>query len=151
MIHGAHTLIYAKDADKARAFFRNLLDVASVDAGHGWLIFALPPGAMGVDPTKGADPERHVRSFICDDVYKTVEELKAKGVEFTKSRGDHGWGIAAMMKVPGAGKSGFISRDIRPRSIFDSPAPFLHTLHPCPESPEPLSSNAPTLSPIPPI
>ena len=43
MISGTHVIVYSKDAEADRAFFRDVLGFKSVDAGHGWLIFALPP------------------------------------------------------------------------------------------------------------
>ena len=43
MINGAHIVLYSKDPEADRAFFRDVLQFPAVDAGHGWLIFALPP------------------------------------------------------------------------------------------------------------
>jgi predicted enzyme related to lactoylglutathione lyase len=106
MINGVHTIIYAQDADKARAFFRDALNFPSVDAGHGWLIFALPPGEVAAHPTEGGESRRHEMYFMCDDVNKTVAELKRKGVEFTSPVTDQGWGLLTTLKIPGGGEIG---------------------------------------------
>ncbi|MBV9002014.1 MAG: hypothetical protein JO304_23355, partial [Solirubrobacterales bacterium] len=81
MITGAHSIVYSSDADGVRAFFRDVLGLPAVDAGHGWLIFALPPAEVAAHPTDG--PGRHELYLMCDDIGATVEELRAKGVEFT--------------------------------------------------------------------
>src|SRR5438552_18849884 len=106
-IAGAHTLLYAEDAEAARAFFRDVLGLLNVDAGDGWLIFALPPGELGIHPVER--PE-HVSGwqelyFMCHDVERTTEELNAKGVEFTKPVSDEGFGLLTRFKVPGAGEA----------------------------------------------
>ena len=51
MINAAHVVIYTRDAGADRAFFRDVLGLGSVDAGGGWLIFALPPTELGIHPT----------------------------------------------------------------------------------------------------
>ena len=79
MINGAHALVYAKNPDKVRAFFRDVLGFDSVDAGEGWLIFALPPSELGVHPAE--DEEYHELHLMCDDLKKTIAELKTKRVK----------------------------------------------------------------------
>ena len=107
MITGVHAMLYAHDADAARAFVRDVLGFSSVDAGHGWLIFALPPAEYAMHPTDGAnDPVRHELYFMCDDLAETVEDLKRKGVEFTSPVSDQGWGLLTTFKVPGAADMG---------------------------------------------
>jgi catechol 2,3-dioxygenase-like lactoylglutathione lyase family enzyme len=107
MITGAHTIIYAQDAEKARAFFRDVLGFANVDAGGGWLIFALPPGELAAHPAEhGAESGRCEIYLMCDDLKKTMDELKRKGVEFTMPVTDQPWGLLTMLKVPGAGELG---------------------------------------------
>jgi hypothetical protein len=77
MINGFHAVIFTKDAEGVRAFMRDKLEFSSVDAGGGWLIFALPPGEVAAHP---ADEDgRHELYLMCDDVRRTVEELEAKG------------------------------------------------------------------------
>jgi catechol 2,3-dioxygenase-like lactoylglutathione lyase family enzyme len=99
MIIGTHALIYTPEADAVRAFFRDVLGLSSVDAGQGWLIFALPPAELGVHPADG--PGSHEIYFMCDDVEATVAELKAKGVEFTRPVTDERWGRATALRLPG--------------------------------------------------
>lgn len=107
MITGAHAIIYAADTDQARAFFRDVLGFPSVDAGHGWLIFALPPAEVAAHPTDDpAESGRHELYLMCDDVKQTVEDLKRKGVEFTQPITDQGWGLLTTLKVPGGGEIG---------------------------------------------
>jgi len=109
MITGVHTLIYADDADAARAFFRDVLKWPYVDAHAGWLIFRTGPSELGVHPTSGrGDHDWHVDqhheiSFMCDDIEATVSELKARGAEFTQDIKEQGFGLTTMLKVPGAG------------------------------------------------
>ena len=104
MINGAHVLLYAKDASKARRFFRDTLGYHHVDAGDGWLIFRLPPAEVGIHPAMDDGKEFHELYLMCDDVEKTVVELRAKGVEVTQPVTDQGWGITTAIRVPGAGE-----------------------------------------------
>ena len=105
MINAAHVVIYTKDADAVRAFFRDVLGLSSVDAGHGWLIFALPPAELAMHPTNSAlEDGRHQLYLMCDDVEATVEELKGKGVEFTQPIKNAGFGLLTAMKIPGGGE-----------------------------------------------
>lgn len=99
MINGIHCLLYSTDAAASRAFFRDVLRLKHVDAGDGWLIFALPPAELGLHPAEDDEPA-HL-SFMCDDVERTVAELKTKGVEFTRPVEDHGYGLVTEMVVPG--------------------------------------------------
>ena len=98
MITGVHALIYTKDADKIRAFFKDTLGFPSVDAGHGWLIFALPPAELGIHPTD--DEAAHELYLMCDDVNATVAELKAKGVAFVGPIQDQGFGLVTSIQLP---------------------------------------------------
>jgi catechol 2,3-dioxygenase-like lactoylglutathione lyase family enzyme len=102
LIAGAHTIIYAEDPDKARAFLRDVLGFAGVDAGNGWLIFALPPGELAFHPTEG--PGRHELFLMCHDIERTIEELKEKGVEFLSPITDARFGRITSLKIPGAGE-----------------------------------------------
>ena len=108
MILACHTLIYSDDADATRAFLTDVLDLPSVDAGTGdqnWLIFQTGPSELGVHPTAGegySSPRHHAISFIVDDLDSTMDDLRAKGAEFSSGPDDHGYGIVAMLKVPGA-------------------------------------------------
>ncbi len=103
MINGVHALIYAKDADKVRAFFRDVLGFNSVDAGHGWLIFALPPTELGIHPAEGE--QYHELYLMCDDLKRTMADLAAKGVT-CESVNEAGFGLVTAFEVPGGGKIG---------------------------------------------
>ena len=80
MITGAHAIIFSKDADAVRAFVRDVLEFPSVDAGNGWLIFALPPAELALHPA--VDAGHHELYLMCDDIHATVAELEGKGVAF---------------------------------------------------------------------
>jgi catechol 2,3-dioxygenase-like lactoylglutathione lyase family enzyme len=101
-------MVFSEDADATRAFLRDVLELGSVDAGDGWLIFALPPAELAVHPGSGwnRDEGHHMLFLMCDDVDRTVEELKAKGVEFTAPVEDEGFGPLTKLKLPGAGEIG---------------------------------------------
>ena len=99
MIKGTHLIIYNQDADAVRAFFRDTLGFNSVDAGGGWLIFALPPAELGIHPVEGAG--HHEMYLMCDDIEQTVAELKEKGVEFTNGITDARFGRLSSFKIPG--------------------------------------------------
>src|SRR5687767_13509584 len=104
MITGAHFLLYSHDADADRAFLRDVLELRAVDAGGGWLIFALPPAELGVHPPEGPTWEsgvRHQLSFMCDDIHATVSDLRAKGVDVRGEPSDEGYGITVMLALPG--------------------------------------------------
>jgi len=102
MIIGIHALIHATDAAKTRAFFKDVLQLPSVDAGEGWLIFALPPAELGIHPEEAKT--FHALSLICDNVEKTVAELRNKGVEFTQPVVDRGFGLVTTLRIPGGGE-----------------------------------------------
>lgn len=82
MVFGAHVVIYSKDAEADRAFLRDVLGFAHVDAGHGWLIFALPPAEIAVHPAGESD--RHELYLMCDDLAAEVAALRAKNVNFSE-------------------------------------------------------------------
>ena len=108
MIAGAHTIIFAEDAERAREFIHDVLGFEGVDAGDGWLIFALPPGEVAVHPGSGwgRGPGHHALFLMCHDIEDTVAELGRKGVEFVSPIEDEGWGRIAHFKIPGAGEIG---------------------------------------------
>ena len=104
MITGVHGIIFTNDADGVRAFFRDVLEFSSVDAGQGWLIFALPPAELAAHP---ADDARHQELYLmCDDAHATVDELKRKGVEFSRPISDEGFGLMTAIKLPGGAELG---------------------------------------------
>jgi predicted enzyme related to lactoylglutathione lyase len=113
VITGSHSIIYADDADRARAFFRDVLDFPFVDAHGGWLIFKLPPAELGIHPagtpgdkSAGGTSGIHELYLMCDDIEATVAQLRDKGVEFTSPIENQGFGRMARFTVPGAGEIG---------------------------------------------
>lgn len=102
-IIGAHMLLYTPEADALRAVFRDVFGFRHVDAGNGWLIFALPPAELGVHPAEGTGAEavQHKLSLMCDDIQATVSELRAKGIAIPGEPEDHGYGIVVMAALPG--------------------------------------------------
>jgi catechol 2,3-dioxygenase-like lactoylglutathione lyase family enzyme len=104
MIGAAHVILFATDAEAARRFFSETLALDSVDAGDGWLIFALPPAELATHPTDGE--VRHELYLMCDEIEATVAELRANGVEFAGEISEHNWGRLITMRVPGAGELG---------------------------------------------
>lgn len=105
MITGAHTVVYAEDAEAARAFFRDVLGWPSVDEG-GWPIYRQPPSELGVHPLGEGVTPGHELFLLCDDIDATVAELRAKGVAFEGGISEERWGRLVTMLVPGAGKIG---------------------------------------------
>jgi catechol 2,3-dioxygenase-like lactoylglutathione lyase family enzyme len=112
MIRGVHTMFYSSEPEALRAFLRDKLGFPATDVGGGWLIFDLPEADMGCHPAgDGAPSGTHDISFYCDDIERTVAELKAKGVEFTGPVADRGYGLVTHFKVPG----GFAVQLYQPR------------------------------------
>lgn len=103
MINGAHVVIYTKDAEADRAFFRDVMKFPAVDAGHGWLIFALPASETAFHPDDSNG--RHELYFMCDDVNATLMEFKAKGIQVSNTH-DERWGVLAHITLPGGGQIG---------------------------------------------
>ncbi|MGH2995711.1 MAG: VOC family protein [Gaiellaceae bacterium] len=98
-ITGIHALVYTSEPEAVRAVFRDVFGWEHVDAGDGWLIFALPPAELGVHPA-----EHWVRrdlSLMCDDIRTTMAELRAEGIEFDGEPTDEGFGIGVTMLLPG--------------------------------------------------
>lgn len=105
MITGVHALIYAEDAERARAFLRDVLGWEHVVAHDTWLIFKSPPTEIAVHPIP-AGHEKHELWLMCDDVEATRRELEAKGVRFVRDIRDDGFGLTTAFEVPGAGVMG---------------------------------------------
>ncbi len=101
MINGAHVVIYSKDPEADRAFFRDVLKFPSVDAGHGWLIFAMPPLEAAFHDSETND--RHELYLMCDDLESTLQELRSKGVRVAGIIQQR-WGKLASFALPGGGK-----------------------------------------------
>src|SRR5271154_734791 len=103
MIFGAHIVIHSRDAAADRAFLRDVLGFASVDAGHGWLIFALPPAEVAVHPTEQDD--RHELYLMCNDLQAEISSLANKGVQCSEVNNAR-WGSIVKIQLPGGGEIG---------------------------------------------
>jgi catechol 2,3-dioxygenase-like lactoylglutathione lyase family enzyme len=104
MITGVHTMFYTSQPDELRTFIRDKLGFPATDVGEGWLIFDLPDAEMGCHPADregGAPSGTHHISFYCDDIHRTVVELRSRGVEFTDEVADHGYGLVTHFRMPG--------------------------------------------------
>ena len=103
MIFGAHVIVYSKDAAADRAFLRDVLEFPFVDAGHGWLIFALPPGEAAVHPAD--ENQRPELYLMCDDLRAQISVLEAKGVRCSDVQ-EARWGSVIKILLPGGGEIG---------------------------------------------
>jgi catechol 2,3-dioxygenase-like lactoylglutathione lyase family enzyme len=103
MISGTHVVLYSKNAEADRAFFRDILGFKSVDAGHGWLIFALPPGEAAFHPSD--ESAAHELYFMCDDLKAEMAALAKKGVQCSSVQ-EQRWGSITKMPLPGGGQIG---------------------------------------------
>jgi len=103
MIFGAHVILYSKDAEADRSFLRDILGFSSVDAGHGWLIFALPPAEAAVHPAENSD--RDELYFMCDDLKAEMKTLGEKGVRFSEVQ-EARWGSVTKIRLPGGSEVG---------------------------------------------
>ena len=103
MINGAHIVIYSKHAEADRTFFRDVLKFNSVDGGHGWLIFAMPPLEAAFHDSEQND--RHELYFMCDDIAVTLKDLKSKKVTVS-AVSEQRWGKLATLELPGGGTIG---------------------------------------------
>jgi len=103
VIFGAHVIIYSKNAAADRAFFRDVLGMASVDAGEGWLIFALPPAELAVHPAEDGEPPELY--FMCNDLSAEIARLGNLGVRCSSSQ-EARWGSLTRIPLPGGGEVG---------------------------------------------
>lgn len=103
-IIGSHMLLYTTEPEALRATLRDVFGFKHVDAGEGWLIFALPPSELGVHPAEGPtylSGARHQVTFMCDDIHATVRDLRAKAIDVQGDPVDEGFGITVMLGLPG--------------------------------------------------
>jgi catechol 2,3-dioxygenase-like lactoylglutathione lyase family enzyme len=103
MISGTHVIVYSKNAEADRAFFRDVLGFKSVDAGHGWLIFAMPPGEAAFHPSNENGP--HELFFMCDVLKTEMAALAKNGVKFSEVHEER-WGSITKIRLPGGGEIG---------------------------------------------
>jgi predicted enzyme related to lactoylglutathione lyase len=104
MITGAHAVVFTSDAEALRAFFADVLDLPSVDAGGGWLIFGLPPAELAAHPADEAGA--HELYLMCDDIHATVRELERRGATFSRPVSEQGFGLLTAIDLPGGGELG---------------------------------------------
>ena len=116
MPFGAHLIVYSKDAAADRTFCRDILGLRSVDAGDGWLIFALPPAELAFHPAEHSD--RHELFLMCKDLKEEMAELARKGVQCTAVQ-EAGWGSICRIPLPGGGSVG-LYQPRHPMAIADS-------------------------------
>ncbi|HLW85331.1 MAG TPA: hypothetical protein VKR60_08970 [Candidatus Sulfotelmatobacter sp.] len=103
MINGSHVVIYSKNPEADRNFFRDVLQFPTVDAGGGWLIFTMPALEAAFHDSESND--KHELFLMCDDVVATLKELKAKKVKVSNVS-EQRWGKLASVTLPGGGKLG---------------------------------------------
>jgi catechol 2,3-dioxygenase-like lactoylglutathione lyase family enzyme len=103
MIFGAHVIVSSKDANADRAFLREVFGLSSVDAGHGWLIFALPPAEVAVHPAE--EIGGHELYFMCDDLKAEISALGNKGIDCSEVQ-EARWGSVTHVRLPGGGDVG---------------------------------------------
>jgi hypothetical protein len=115
MISGAHVIIYSKKPEKDRKFFKNVLKFPFVDAGEGWLIFALPPSEVAVHSYK--INRSHELYLMCDDLAATMKELRHKKIKCSKEISAE-WGAITFITLPGGSKLGIYQprHPLAPRS-----------------------------------
>ena len=104
---GAHMLLYSSEPEALRATLRDVFEFPCVDAGEGWLIFALPPSELGVHPAEGPTYERGVRhqvTLMCDDITTTIADLRGKGVVIEGAPEHEVWGVHVTLALPGGVK-----------------------------------------------
>ena len=102
MINGAHAILYSKDADADRAFFKDVLKFPNVDVGHGWLIFGLPPAEVALHP---GDNNQHEFYLMCDDIDAFIADMKKRKVKCSAIHEER-WGRLTQVTLPGGGKLG---------------------------------------------
>ena len=113
MIIGAHSIIYSTNPEADRAFLRDVLKLANVDVGGGWLIFGLPPAELAVHPSSSNDVQELY--LMCDDLETFIAEMKGRNVACSPAQ-SQGWGVLTRVTLPGGGTLGvYQPRHARPR------------------------------------
>jgi predicted enzyme related to lactoylglutathione lyase len=97
MLSGLHAIVFTPEAEKVRAFLRDVLELDSVDAGGGWPIFAMPPAELAVHPAETTSQGLYL---MCEDIQQALAELRAKGVGVSAEITDEGWGLLAAIEMP---------------------------------------------------
>ena len=97
-ITGVHAIVFTPEVERVRAFFRDVLGLADVDSGGGWLIFALPPAELAAHPAD--DSGRHELSLMCRDMPAAVAELERRGVKTRDGLNEERWGMWTTIVLP---------------------------------------------------
>lgn len=120
MTTGIHIIIYSKDAEADKAFFRDVLKLTHVDVGHGWLIFGLPPSELAVHPS--SDNDHHEIYLMCDDIKAFVKQMGNHKIACSQVQ-QQGWGQLVQLTLPGGGKLGvYQPRHASPKPMKGKPA-----------------------------
>jgi len=115
MTTGIHLIIYSKDAEADKVFFREVLKLTNVDVGDGWLIFGLPPSELAVHPS--SENDHHEIYLMCDDIKLFVEQMSKNKVACSEIQ-NQGWGLLTQLTLPGGGKLGvYQPRHSRPEPM----------------------------------
>ena len=121
MLIGAHAIVYSTNPDADRAFLRDVLRLPSVDVGHGWLIFGLPPSELAVHPSDKS--QAHELYLMCDDVEAFVAEMQARSIACGPVM-SQGWGLLTQLTLPGGGTLGvYQPRHARPKAMAVGKSP----------------------------
>lgn len=103
MITGAHSILYSKDAEADRNFFKKVLKFPAVDVGDGWLIFGLPPSELAIHPDKQSGLQEFY--LICSNIESFIAEMKVHKIRCSKIY-IQPWGKLIRITLPGGGKLG---------------------------------------------
>jgi hypothetical protein len=104
-ITGIHAILYTRDAGADRAWLADALGLESVDAGGGWLIFALPPAELAAHPA--SSEAGNVELYLmCDNIETTMRALRDKGVAFDGPATDERWGLVTKIVLPSGARLG---------------------------------------------
>jgi hypothetical protein len=119
VIIGAHSIIYSQNPEADRAFLRDVLQLPNVGAGHGWLIFGLPPAELAIHPSDRNDV--HEFYLMCADVEALIRELRGRGVACSPVQ-SQSWGLLTQVTLPGGGKLAIYQpRHERPAPVAAAP------------------------------
>lgn len=102
VVFGAHLVLYSQDAEADRRFLTDTFGLNSIDAGHGWLIFAMPPSELAIHPGDAASAELYL---MCDDLVTEIESLATRGVQCSTIE-EARWGSITKVTLPGGGEVG---------------------------------------------
>ena len=113
MITGTHFLLYSRDAEADRAFFRDVLNFPAIDIGGGWLIFGMSPSELAIHPADtGWEPPSDDHKMLdaalylmCDNLDALIASLAVKNVHCADVHTER-WGIRTAIPLPSGGQIG---------------------------------------------